>query len=99
MVRSESKQTQIDAYDHDADDSGTDLCPWPRDGAASRQDVSTPFSILIKFEATEYSYSIWYSIWNLVDIWFDLNEIPDSSLVDMEWEVIMAGGCNHGWGM
>ena len=35
-------------------------CP-PHD-AASRQDISTPFRILIEFEATEYSYSIRYSI-------------------------------------
>ena len=28
----------------------------------SRQDISTPFSILIEFGATEYSYSIQYSI-------------------------------------
>ena len=30
--------------------------------AASRQDMSTPSSILIEFEDTEYSYSIRYSI-------------------------------------
>jgi len=29
----------------------------PRDDAASRQDISKSFSILIKFEATDYSYS------------------------------------------
>ena len=44
---------KIDAYGDDADDSGTDLCPWPRDDAASLQDISTPFNILIEFEATE----------------------------------------------
>ena len=48
-----------DKYGHDADDSSTDLCA---DDAASRQDISTPFSILNEFEATEYSYSIRYSI-------------------------------------
>ena len=57
-------------YGHDADDSSTDLCPWPWDDAASRQDISTPFSILIEFEATEYS---------IFDLKFDFNEIPDSS--------------------
>ena len=35
---------KIDAYGHDAEDSDTDLCPWPRDDAASRQDISTPFN-------------------------------------------------------
>ena len=32
-----------------ADDSGT---AFPQDDAVSRQDISTPFSILIEFEAT-----------------------------------------------
>ena len=31
---------------------------WPRDDAASRQDIPTLFSILIEFEATEFSDSI-----------------------------------------
>ena len=48
-----------EAYSHDADDSGLDLSvilsPWPGDDAASSQDISTPFSILIKFKVTEYS--------------------------------------------
>ena len=44
-----------DAYGQDSD---TDLCPWQ--DAASRQDILTPFSILIEFEATEYLYSIRY---------------------------------------
>ena len=44
----------IDAYGDDADDSGTDLCPWPRDDAASRQNISTPLRILIEFEAIIY---------------------------------------------
>ena len=48
----------IDAYGHDVDDSGPGLCPWQRDDAASRQNIPTPFSILVEFEATEYSYSI-----------------------------------------
>ena len=43
---------KIDAYGHDVDDSDTDLCPWPRDDAESRLDVSTPFSIVIELEAT-----------------------------------------------
>ena len=51
---------KIDAYGHDADDSGTDLCPWPWDDAASCRDISTPFSVLIEFEGTEYM--IRYSI-------------------------------------
>ena len=49
---------KIDAYGNDANDSGTDLCPWSRDDATSRQDISTPFSVLIEFETTEYSYLI-----------------------------------------
>ena len=48
---------RIDAYGYDADDSGTDLCLWLWDDAASRQDISTVLSILIEFEATEYSFS------------------------------------------
>ena len=46
---------KIDAYGHVADDSGTDLCPWPQNDAMSRQDISMLFNILIKFEATEHS--------------------------------------------
>ena len=51
---------KIDVYGHIADDSFMDLCPWPRDDAASRLDISTLFNILIEFEATEYwiRYSI-----------------------------------------
>ena len=49
----------IDAYGHDAE---TPARTCPRDNVASRQDTSTPISILIEFEATEYSYSIRYSI-------------------------------------
>ena len=52
----------IDVFGHDADDLGTDLCPRPRDDIAPRQDISTLFNILIKFEATEYSYLIGYLI-------------------------------------
>ena len=46
----------------------------PPDDAASRQDISTPSSILIEFETTEYSYSIRYSIRirNVEDIRFDI---------------------------
>ena len=57
----------------------TRTCPW--DDAMSWQDTSTPFDILIKFEATEYSYLIQYSnrIRNFEDILFDSNEIPNSS--------------------
>ena len=64
---------KINAYGHDADDSGMDLCPWPQDDVAARQDISTPFSILIKFEATEYSYLIRCSIRirNFEDIRFE----------------------------
>ena len=39
-------------------------CPW--DDTTHRQDTSTPFSILIEFEATEYLYSIY--IRNFEDI-------------------------------
>ena len=72
---------KIDAYGHDANNSGMDLFPWPRDDAASRQDISTPFSVVIEFEATEYAYSIRYLIHirNVEDILLDSNEIPDSS--------------------
>ena len=45
------------------------LVPMAVDDTASRQDIST-FSILIKFEATEYSYSI--PIRNFEDIQFDI---------------------------
>ena len=54
----------------DADDSGTNWCSCPRDDAVSRQDVSTPFSSLVEFETTEYSYSI--RIPNFEDIRFDI---------------------------
>ena len=48
--------------------------PCPPDDVTSRQDISTPFSILIEFEATEYSYSIRYSIriQNFKNIRFDI---------------------------
>ena len=70
---------KINVYGHDAD-SGTDLCPWPRDDAASRQDISTPFSILIEFEATECSYSIFdlYLKFQGYSIRYS-SEIPDPS--------------------
>ena len=59
MVRSESKQKIDggDAYDHNADNSRLDICPWPRDDTVLWQDILKPFNILIEFEATEYSYS------------------------------------------
>ena len=75
MVRSKQKDRCI--WPLEADDSSTDLCPWPWDDAASQQNISTPFIILIEFEATEYSYSI--RARNFQDIRFDSNEIPDSS--------------------
>ena len=56
VVQKVNKKTN--AYGYDADDSSTDLCPWPWDDVVSRQDISTQFSILIEFEATEYSYLI-----------------------------------------
>ena len=73
----------IDACGHDADDSGPDLCPWPRNDAASRQNIPTPFSILIEFEATKYSYSIRYSIRirNFKDIRFDIRFERNSRFV------------------
>ena len=42
-----------------------DLCPWPRDDATFWQDLSTPFYIVIEFNATEYSYSIHFILKNL----------------------------------
>ena len=36
----------------------------PQDDATFRQDISTPFNILIEFEATEY----WIHIRNFMDI-------------------------------
>ena len=64
---------KINAYGHDADDSSMDLCPRPWDDAVPQQGISTPFSILNEFEATEYSYSIRYSIRirNFEDIRFE----------------------------
>ena len=40
-----------DAFGHNVNDFGSNLCPWLWEVAG----ISTPFSILIKFEATEYS--------------------------------------------
>ena len=40
--------------------------------------TSTPLSILVEFEATEYSYSI-FKMLRIFDLIFDLNEIPDLS--------------------
>ena len=48
----------VDVYGHNADDSSSDLCPWAQDDAMSRQHILIPINILIKFEATEYSYSV-----------------------------------------
>ena len=45
---------KIDAYGHDAK---TPARTCLQDDAVSRQDTLTPFSILIKFDVTEYSYS------------------------------------------
>ena len=47
-----------------------DLCPWSWDDAESRQNILTPFSILIEFEGTEYLYSV--RIKNFDDIRFDI---------------------------
>ena len=58
---------EADANGHDASDPCMDLCA---DDATSRQDISTPFSILIEFEATQYSYFI--GIRNFKDIRFDI---------------------------
>ena len=44
---------KIDAYGHNAEILSR-TCP--RHDAASRQDIITPFSILIEYEATEYLY-------------------------------------------
>ena len=56
-------------YGHETNDSGT--------------DISTPFSILIEYEPTEYSYSIQYLIRipnvEVIDSIFDSNETPDLS--------------------
>ena len=80
MVRSENKR--IDAYGDDADDYGTDLCPMPRDDAASQQDTSTPFSVLIEFEATEYSYSIRFVFEILIRFVFEISNRFDSIRFD-----------------
>ena len=55
-------------YGHNANDSGSHL--W--DDVTARQDISTPFSIVIEFKVTGYSYSVRYSIHirNLDDIRF-----------------------------
>ena len=54
----------------------------PRDDAASWRDISTQFKSLIKFKATEYLYSIRYSIciwnFNFENIRY-FSEIPYSS--------------------
>ena len=79
MIRSKSKQ-KIDAYSPDAE---TPARPFPRDNVASRQDISTPSSILIEFEATEYSYRFdirfVFEMLRIFDSMFDSNDIPDSS--------------------
>ena len=64
-----------DPCGYDVDESGADLCPWPRDDTASRQDISTPFNIVIEFKATEHLYSIWHLICirNFEDIRFKWN--------------------------
>ena len=74
MVRSENKK--IDALP---------LKPRPRHGmtpcpgkTSRYRSVFTDFSILIEFEATEYSYSIRF-FFEISRI-FDSNEIPDSSV-------------------
>ena len=72
---------KIDAYGDDADDFGMYLRPWPWDVVASRQDISTPFRILIDFKASESSYSIRFivKISRIFDSLFDSNDIADSS--------------------
>ncbi|KAK2191149.1 hypothetical protein NP493_58g01005 [Ridgeia piscesae] len=35
---------KLNAYGHDPDNSGTDLCQWPQDDATSRQDISALFT-------------------------------------------------------
>ena len=60
-MKSENKQKDQCIW-HDTDDPGSDLCPRPRDDAVSRQDISRTSNILIRFEATEYSYSNQYLI-------------------------------------
>ena len=64
-------------YGDDTNDSGTDLWPW--DNAASLQDISTPFSIVIKFEARNIRIRFVFEISRILDLIFDSNEIPDSS--------------------
>ena len=65
---------KIDVYGQDADDSGTDLCPWPRDDTVFQQDISTPISILSEFETTGYWYLNRYliCIHNFEDIRFNI---------------------------
>ena len=67
------------AIRHDADDSSSDLCPWAQDDTMFRQDILIPFNILIKFKATEYSYSVRNQ--NFEDIRFKGNSIFIPSLV------------------
>ena len=55
-------------YGHNADDFDMDLCPWPREDSMPQQYISTPFSILIEFEAIVYSHLI--RIQNFKDIQF-----------------------------
>ena len=64
MVRSEGKKKIDcgDAYGHDDDDCSFDLCPWPWDDGACRQDILKVFNIVINFEANEYLYLIRCSI-------------------------------------
>jgi len=45
----------------------------------SQQDISTPFSIRMKFAAIEFSYSIRYEILRIFDPIFDSNEMHYSS--------------------
>ena len=61
---------KIDTYSRDAKNSRMEM---PQNDVASQQDITTTSSILVEFEATEYSYSIRYSfrIRNVKDIRFD----------------------------
>jgi len=77
MPKSKKEINGSDACDHDANDSGSDLCPWPQDDGPFWQDTSTPFNILIEFEATEYLYSIQF-VFEISRI-FESSEIPYSS--------------------
>ena len=65
---------------HNADNSSSGLSLWPQYDAVSQLGISTPFKILIEFEASEYYIQYSSRIPNFEDIRFASSEISDSSL-------------------